>query len=45
MNLRRFFLFAGLVGLVVVAILGLGRLDQFLAVLRGANWYVLGLSY
>jgi uncharacterized protein (TIRG00374 family) len=43
MNLRRFFLFAGLVGLVVVAILGLGRLDQFLAVLRGANWYVLGL--
>lgn len=43
MNLRRLFLFAGLFGFVVLALLGLGRFNQFVAVLAGARWYVLGL--
>lgn len=45
MNFRRVFLFAGLGGLIILAILGLGRFNQFADVLRGANWYVLGLIF
>ena len=45
MNLRRLLTFAGLAGLIILAILGFGRFNQFVEVLRGAKWYVLGLIF
>lgn len=43
MNWRRFFTYAGLLALVLAAVLNFGHISQFAALLHKARWYILSL--